>query len=88
MKTRTVKVVITEETFAMLEVLAKSDAVSEKNGVAGVLAWLAWSAADGVRRPGAWERSWVEQAFGGRWREFVERDPDCEWHVRPRKGSP
>ena len=30
----------------------------------GMLEHLASSAADGARRPGAWERGWIRQAFG------------------------
>lgn len=32
-----------------------------------VVAHLVHSAADGVRRPGAWERGWILQAFGEWW---------------------
>ncbi len=51
--------------------------------LAKVIEHLAASAADGVRRPGAWERSWVEQAFGD-FSDKVEPDPEVRWHVRPR----
>ena len=39
---------------------------------------------DGVTRPGAWERGWLQQAFGPWWQARLERDPDCLWHQRPR----
>lgn len=32
--------------------------------VAGLIEHLARSAADGVRRPGSWERNWITQATG------------------------
>lgn len=35
----------------------------EPSGVEAALARLAHSAADGIRRPGAWEREWLSQAF-------------------------
>jgi len=55
----------------------------EDDDVTKVLEHLAASAADGVRRPGAWERSWVEQAFGD-FSDKVEPDPEIRWHVRVR----
>lgn len=48
-------------------------------------------AQQGVYRPGAWERGWLEQAFGDDWQQFLERGdphgrPGCE-HLfqRPKK---
>lgn len=40
------------------------------------------AAADGVRRPGAWERAWVEQGFGDGWEDKLEVDPDAPWRRR------
>jgi hypothetical protein len=34
------------------------------DSVAGVLEQLAHAAADGIRRPGSWERGWIQQATG------------------------
>ena len=34
-----------------------------RGGAEGALTHLAHSAADGLRRPGAWERGWIGQAF-------------------------
>lgn len=50
-------------TVAYLRSLARSNAV-DTGRIEDVLAYLAASAADGVRRPGAWECGWCEQAFG------------------------
>ncbi len=72
---------LSSDTVKMLEVLRGDSFVD----VEGVLSHLAHSAADGVRRPGAWERSWVEQCFGPV-DDRVEQDPDVEWQVRPRGG--
>jgi hypothetical protein len=83
------------ETARLLEVLAASDAVSSKRDgaslrekVADVVYHLAMSAADGVRRPGAWERAWVEQAFGGGWEQRLETDPEATWRQRPIAQAP
>lgn len=40
---------------------------------------------DGVTRPGAWERPWLEQAFGDAWQELLEPDPSAPWRQRPRR---
>lgn len=50
-------------TAAYLRSLTRSTAVP-KGTLNGVIQHLAQSAADGVRRPGAWERGWLRQAFG------------------------
>ncbi len=76
----------------LLSVLASSGAVRLQAGsiqerAIAVLEHLASSAADGVRRPGAWERGWVEQAFGGWNDELLETDPDAPWRRRPAAGG-
>ena len=38
--------------------------ITRPTSIEEILKHLARCAADGVRRPGSWERSWVEQAFG------------------------
>jgi hypothetical protein len=77
-------------TARLLEVLASSDAVGTRRDVAllhervaDVVYHLAMSAAEGVCRPGAWERAWVEQAFGGGWQQRLEADPQATWRQRP-----
>jgi hypothetical protein len=40
---------------------------------------------DGVTRPGAWERAWLEQAFGEAWHEHLVPDPSAPWRQRPRR---
>lgn len=49
-----------------------------------VIQALAEHAASGIRRPGAWERAWVEQLFGFEWHERLEADPNLLFCVRPR----
>jgi len=60
------------ETVAYLRSLARSTAVGTGR-IEDVLLYLAHSAADGVRRTGSWEHSWLEMAFGD-WPEG-ETDP-------------
>jgi hypothetical protein len=61
------------ETVRQLQELATSAAMLDPGGgrpttgqqtIAKIVRYLVASAADGVRRPGSWERGWVEQAFG------------------------
>jgi hypothetical protein len=40
---------------------------------------------DGVTRPGAWERCWLEQAFGDDWEQRLEPDPSASWRQRPQR---
>lgn len=56
-------ITVAPDTAADLRALTRSSALP--NGTLGqVIEHLVHSAADGVRRPGAWERGWLEQAFG------------------------
>jgi hypothetical protein len=49
------------------------------------LAELVGREVDGRTRPGAWERPWLEQAFGDAWQERLEPDPTAHWRQRPRR---
>jgi hypothetical protein len=80
-KTKTIKVRVDLENLAFLEALVGHGYSS----VTQVLEHLAHSAADGIRRPGSWERGWVLQAFGDGFEENVEQDPERMWNVRPIK---
>jgi len=51
------------DTAEQLRQLASSTAVPD-GSIADVIRHLIWSAADGVRRSGSWERGWVETCFG------------------------
>lgn len=59
----TISITVDARTAAYLRALTRSISVP-RGTLEDVLAHLAHSAADGLRRPGAWERGWVEQAFG------------------------
>lgn len=79
----TVTVTIPKEWARNLEVL-----IGDQYGpddLPGVLAELADHAQQGVYRPGAWERRWLEQAFGYDWEDRTEPDPEAPMYVRPRQ---
>jgi uncharacterized protein involved in tellurium resistance len=61
-------------------------ALGESHGhtdVASVLAYLAASMADGVRRPGAWERDCVAQLFGPAAIELAEEEIEESYQGLP-----
>jgi hypothetical protein len=70
---------VSEEQLAVLAVL------SPKGDPKYTLQYLLGCVLDGVQRPGAWERCWLEQAFGDEWQSRLEVDPDVPWHQRPRR---
>jgi hypothetical protein len=59
----TISITVDARTAAYLRALTRSTAV-RSGTLEDVLRHLVCSAADGLRRPGAWERGWLEQAFG------------------------
>jgi hypothetical protein len=59
-----VTIELDQNTVAYLKLL-------DPSGPEAALSHLAHSAADGIRRPGAWERGWLGQAFPED--EFLER---------------
>ena len=59
----TISITVDARTAAYLRALTRSSSVPEGT-LEDVVAYLVHSAADGLRRPGAWERGWLEQAFG------------------------
>ena len=67
---RAVTIEVDETFYALLEVLTR--AKYGPDSVEGVLLELADHAQQGVYRPGAWERDWLVQAFGGDWIEYLE----------------
>lgn len=69
-----------------LRLLADDD-VPAGQEVASVLSSLASSIADGMRRPGAWEREVVMQLFGDDFTEKLMTDPRCDFYEIPRNGS-
>lgn len=78
-----VELELDRETYAYLEILATG--VIGGGSVVSVLEHLAHSAADGMRRPGAWECGWLRQAFGDEWTAELEPVPDLAYlNLRPR----
>jgi hypothetical protein len=71
----TLTITIGEETYRYLRALTKSCAVGGSGTVEDVLGHLIHSVADGVRRPGAWERSWLTPAFSDDWTETMRAHP-------------
>jgi hypothetical protein len=73
-------------TIELAEELAELLGVLDERGrPEAALLELAARAADGVCRPGAWERQWLYQAFGDEWEERLEPDPQApRWRQRPR----
>jgi hypothetical protein len=74
------------ETVSFLELLGVGlDSAGAPDVVEIVLEHLAYSAADGVRRSGSWERKWVTQVFGDGFKELLEPDLQRPTRCVPRK---
>jgi len=58
--------------------------------LAAVIGKLLDHVQQGVYRPGAWERSWLEQAFGDYWLDRLEPDPGTPFErpIPPRPDGP
>jgi hypothetical protein len=80
MAKQTITLELDDETIRYLRVLG---GVACGESVEDVIAHLAHSAADGVRRPGAWERNWVIQCFSDEFANKVRADPSTPWRVVP-----
>ena len=65
---------LSQRTADLLTVLTTGEYAPED--LPGVLMKLIDHAQQGVYRPGAWERSWLQQAFGDEWEAGLE--PDTE----------
>lgn len=76
-----------EETVAYLGALAHKRNATEPERAADALSYLAHSIADGVRRPGAWERGVVYQLFGPEFEERLEPNPERRGNQRVREAS-
>lgn len=72
-----IEVELSERTVELLRVLGDP---------AEVLARLADHAQQGVYRPGAWERQWLEMVFFPEsWQHKLEPDPDSPYFARPKR---
>ena len=66
------------EVHAYLLVLARAN-YGVADSVPELLRWLARCAADGMRRPGSWERGWLVQACGDEWEQLLEQVPELPY---------
>lgn len=73
-----VTIELPEQTVRLLEVVGNGSAEA-------ALLELADRTADGVTRPGCWERAWLLQVFGDEWQSELEQEPDAYWRQRPRR---
>ena len=76
-----IMVEVSDEVYGLLAVLTKGK--HAEGSVQGVVKKLIDHAQQGVYRPGAWERRWLEQAFGDEWQIHLEPGdpygrPGCE----------
>jgi hypothetical protein len=62
---------LSETVYSLLEVLTKGEWAPAKT-VHGIIETLIDHAQQGVYRPGAWERQWLEQVFPEGWQEHLE----------------
>ena len=72
--TVTVTLELSQRVAGLLTVLTRGAYAPED--LRGVLMQLIDHAQQGVYRPGAWERGWLEQAFGHDWQAGLEPDTD------------
>jgi hypothetical protein len=84
---------IDDTVYRLLEVLTKGAEVTGAQTVKDVLLTLVDHAQQGVYRPGAWEREWLERVFPEGWQEHLEPGdpygrPDSPMFRRPRKNPP
>jgi len=79
---------VSDVVYGLLEVLTKGDGAPKT--VEGVVLTLVDHAQQGVYRPGAWERQWLEQVFfADEWQPHLEPGdpygrPDSPMFRRPR----
>ena len=88
---RRITIEVSETVYSLLEVLTKGEWAPAKT-VHGIIETLIDHAQQGVYRPGAWERQWLEHVFPGSWQEHLEPgDPygrlNAEMFQRPKRNS-
>ena len=84
------KLELDKETIAKLALLGRQvspEGASEEQRACNAVRHLIQSAMDGMRRPGAWERHWLAQAFFEDWIEHMEQCPETPYsQLRLRRG--
>src|SRR5215469_7693105 len=89
---RKITIELSKTMYSLLEVLTKGEWAPAKT-VQGVIEMLIDHAQQGVYRPGAWERQWLEQVFPPEgWHEHLEPGdpygrPNGEMFQRPKRES-
>lgn len=95
---KTITIEVSDTVYSLLEVLGQGDAVDRRGSerrisVENVVSKLIDHAQQGVYRPGAWERQWLEMAFSDDWQKFLEpgdpygRAGDGFMFCRPVRGT-
>ena len=79
-----ITVQLSDETIGLLAAAAFRREGTELERAKDALEFLAASVADGMRRPGAWEREVVVRIFGTDFLPRLERDPDNGHRMRVR----
>jgi hypothetical protein len=77
----TISITVDARTASYLRALTRSVPVPHGT-LEDVVSYLVHSAADGLRRPGAWERGWLEQAFG-EWPDGPQTEGVPYSHLEP-----
>lgn len=82
---------VSDTVYSLLEVLTKGSFGPQPASVEEVVGVLVDHAQQGVYRPGAWERTWLEHVFSDDWQSFLEPGdpygrPDCPMFRKPVAG--
>ena len=79
---------LSDETIALLAAAEFRQEGTELERARDALQFLAASVADGMRRPGSWEREVVIRIFGTDFLEKLEPEPGARHRMRLRAQSP
>lgn len=88
---RKITIEVDDTVYSLLDVLGYTGALDgSRRSVDDVVMQLVDHAQQGVYRPGAWERGWLEQAFGSDWQTQLEPGdpygrPNSPMFQRPRR---
>jgi hypothetical protein len=85
----TITIEVSDVVYQLLQVLTKGE--HAPRSVEEVVTILVDHAQQGVYRPSAWEREWLEQCFYDEWQQFLEPGdpygrPNCPMFQRPKSG--
>jgi hypothetical protein len=77
------RIPLSESDAQALQMLGLEPTTGELTPLHEVVARLLRAAVDGVTRPMAWERAWIAQLFGERWKVCLERNPGLPGRMQP-----